>query len=105
MQCRGQGLLNEVKLLVQELGGQRGEGLISGEYGTIPTIGYQYIPVLTLLLHLVEPIPAHRVYLIHSSLLYDLYRGSLEFSVCMDLKNPWNDNKPVKISRDGQVSC
>ena len=21
----------------------------------------------------------------------------------MDLKNPWNDNKPVKISRDGQV--
>lgn len=27
----------------------------------------------------------------------------MEFSVCMDLKNPWNDNKPVKISRDGQV--
>lgn len=26
----------------------------------------------------------------------------MEFSVCMDLKNPWNDNKPVKISRDGQ---
>ena len=23
--------------------------------------------------------------------------------MCMDLKNPWNDNKPVKISRDGQV--
>ena len=21
----------------------------------------------------------------------------------MHLKNPWNDNKPVKISRDGQV--
>ena len=30
-------------------------------------------------------------------------RGTLEFSVCMDLKNPWNDSKPVKISRDGQV--
>lgn len=30
-------------------------------------------------------------------------RGAVEFSVCMDLKNPWNDNKPVKISRDGQV--
>ena len=31
------------------------------------------------------------------------FRGAVEFSVCMDLKNPWNDNKPVKISRDGQV--
>ena len=31
-------------------------------------------------------------------------RGTLEFSACQDLKNPWNDNKPVKISRDGQVS-
>lgn len=25
--------------------------------------------------------------------------------MCMELKNPWNDNKPVKISRDGQVKC
>ena len=31
-------------------------------------------------------------------------RGTMEFSACQDLKNPWNDNKPVKISRDGQVS-
>ena len=30
--------------------------------------------------------------------------GELEFSHTLDLKNPWNDNKPVKISRDGQVS-
>ena len=33
-----------------------------------------------------------------------IFSGAVEFSVCMDLKNPWNDNKPVKISRDGQVS-
>ena len=32
------------------------------------------------------------------------YRGSLDFNLCQDLKNPWNDSKPVKISRDGQVS-
>ena len=25
------------------------------------------------------------------------------FGACQELKNPWNDNKPVKISRDGQV--
>ncbi|XP_064387067.1 YTH domain-containing protein 1-like [Halichondria panicea] len=31
-----------------------------------------------------------------------LHRGELDFSACMDLKNPWNENKPVKISRDGQ---
>ena len=31
-------------------------------------------------------------------------RGTLSFNMCADLKNPWNDNKPVKISRDGQVS-
>lgn len=31
------------------------------------------------------------------------HRGELDFSACMDLKNPWNENKPVKISRDGQV--
>ena len=30
-------------------------------------------------------------------------RGTLEFNKCQDLKNPWNDSKPVKISRDGQV--
>ena len=30
--------------------------------------------------------------------------GELEFSHTLDLKNPWNDNKPVKISRDGQAS-
>ena len=30
-------------------------------------------------------------------------RGSLDFNGCQELKNPWNDNKPVKISRDGQV--
>jgi len=32
------------------------------------------------------------------------YRGELEFSHTLDLKNPWNDSKPVKISRDGQAS-
>ena len=26
------------------------------------------------------------------------------FGACQELKNPWNDNKPVKISRDGQVN-
>lgn len=26
----------------------------------------------------------------------------LSFSLCNDLKNPFNDNKEVKISRDGQ---
>ncbi|XP_065906118.1 YTH domain-containing protein 1-like isoform X3 [Dysidea avara] len=31
-----------------------------------------------------------------------IHRGELEFSHTLDLKNPWNDNKPVKISRDGQ---
>ena len=31
-------------------------------------------------------------------------RGELEFSHTLDLKNPWNDSKPVKISRDGQAS-
>jgi hypothetical protein len=37
------------------------------------------------------------------SYLFSSIRGAVEFSMCMDLKNPWNDNKPVKISRDGQV--
>ena len=27
------------------------------------------------------------------------------FGACQELKNPWNDNKPVKISRDGQVNA
>eukprot|EP00731_Ephydatia_muelleri_P018945 Em0011g985a len=31
-----------------------------------------------------------------------IHKGALEFQLCQDLKNPWNDNKPVKISRDGQ---
>ncbi len=35
--------------------------------------------------------------------VFPLFRGELDFSACMDLKNPWNENKPVKISRDGQV--
>ena len=35
--------------------------------------------------------------------LFVFLRGALEFQLCQDLKNPWNDNKPVKISRDGQV--
>ena len=29
-------------------------------------------------------------------------KDDLEFSRCQDVSNPWNDNKPVKISRDGQ---
>ena len=33
-----------------------------------------------------------------------VYRGTLAFNLCQDLKNPWNENKPVKIGRDGQVS-
>jgi len=42
-----------------------------------------------------------------SLLFYVVYyfsRGELEFSHTLDLKNPWNDSKPVKISRDGQAS-
>ncbi|KAI6651634.1 hypothetical protein LOD99_4885 [Oopsacas minuta] len=31
-----------------------------------------------------------------------VYKEDLEFSRCQDVSNPWNDNKPVKISRDGQ---
>ncbi|CAI8055726.1 YTH domain-containing protein 1 [Geodia barretti] len=31
-----------------------------------------------------------------------IHKGCLDFNMCQDLKNPWNDNKPVKISRDGQ---
>jgi hypothetical protein len=31
-----------------------------------------------------------------------IHKGSLDFNTCQDLKNPWNDSKPVKISRDGQ---
>ena len=30
-------------------------------------------------------------------------RRELWFSKCMHLRNPWNDNKEVKICRDGQV--
>ena len=29
-------------------------------------------------------------------------KDDLEFSKCQDVSNPWNDHKPVKISRDGQ---
>ena len=30
-------------------------------------------------------------------------RRDLPFSECAHLKNPWNDDKPVKVGRDGQV--
>ena len=30
------------------------------------------------------------------------YRGEVAFLHTLHLKNPWNENKPVKISRDGQ---
>lgn len=36
--------------------------------------------------------------------LFAFIRGTLSFNLCQDLKNPWNENKPVKIGRDGQVS-
>ena len=39
----------------------------------------------------------------HKNMIVYHHRGELDFSACMDLKNPWNENKPVKISRDGQV--
>ena len=32
-----------------------------------------------------------------------LNRRELWFSKCLHLRNPWNDNKEVKICRDGQV--
>ena len=31
-------------------------------------------------------------------------RRELWFSKCLHLRNPWNDNKEVKICRDGQVT-
>lgn len=31
-------------------------------------------------------------------------RRDLGFGECAHLKNPWNENKPVKVGRDGQVS-
>ena len=31
------------------------------------------------------------------------HRRELWFSKCLHLRNPWNDNKEVKICRDGQV--
>ena len=36
--------------------------------------------------------------------LSELCRKELSFSNTMHLHNPWNENKPVKIGRDGQVS-
>ena len=30
-------------------------------------------------------------------------RRDLQFAETMHLKNPWNENKPVKVGRDGQV--
>ena len=38
-----------------------------------------------------------------SSVFFFSYRGNLDFNLTMELKNPWNESKPVKISRDGQV--
>ena len=41
-----------------------------------------------------------------TKLLYNviiLNRRELWFSKCLHLRNPWNDNKEVKICRDGQV--
>eukprot|EP00118_Oscarella_pearsei_P012640 m.94726 g.94726 ORF g.94726 m.94726 type:complete len:166 (+) comp36828_c0_seq1:82-579(+) len=32
-----------------------------------------------------------------------IYTGELSFGKVAHLKNPWNENKPVKIGRDGQV--
>ena len=33
-----------------------------------------------------------------------VYRKDLSFTRVMHLYNPWNEGKPVKIGRDGQVS-
>lgn len=32
------------------------------------------------------------------------FRRELPFAKCAHLRNPWNDNKDVKICRDGQVN-
>jgi len=32
-----------------------------------------------------------------------LCRRDLPFDNCGHLKNPWNEGKPVKVGRDGQV--
>ena len=37
-----------------------------------------------------------------STVRHFLVRGELAFTHTMHLKNPWNEGKPVKISRDGQ---
>jgi len=31
------------------------------------------------------------------------FSGNLPFEKTVHIRNPWNENKPVKISRDGQV--
>lgn len=37
-------------------------------------------------------------------LFYFLFRRELPFIKTAHLSNPWNEHKPVKIGRDGQVS-
>lgn len=46
-------------------------------------------------------------WLLHSVLsffFYFLFRRELPFIKTAHLSNPWNEHKPVKIGRDGQVS-
>lgn len=71
-------------------------GISQSQLGGIFKLDWLHKLVCTSLLLLL-----HFIFLFLSICMW--YRGAVEFSVCMDLKNPWNDNKPVKISRDGQV--
>ena len=54
------------------------------------------------------PIQWHLPHGINANSLGGIFRlqwiskDDLEFSRCQDVSNPWNDHKPVKISRDGQ---
>lgn len=34
---------------------------------------------------------------------FNVYSKEVPFSQCTNLRNPWNENKEVKICRDGQV--
>ena len=39
-----------------------------------------------------------------SYIILIFYRKELPFMKTTHLHNPWNENKPVKIGRDGQVN-
>lgn len=54
----------------------------------------------TRMISLLENLPLS---IILKSLVLHLIRKELPFSKCSHLRNPYNDNKDVKICRDGQV--